>query len=123
MKPKAPSGHSLRVGGHPLRWVETFSFKRAKGKYEHTLIVESASGKGHRLVVHLPLRAYSRSRPLARTWMRRLVKAAMTCGYFSPPFRRPTVVIKLAQLQLQPILRNHPWPERAPGHVMGRRSS
>ena len=116
-------GRSIKVGGYPLCWVETFRFVRATGKYEHTLIVESASGKGHRLVVHLPLRGYSRSRPLLRAWITRLVKAAMTRGALSPGLRRPTVVVTLAELQLQPILRNHPWPERAPGLVRGRRSS
>ena len=137
-------GRSIKVAGYPLRWVETFRFVRATGKYEHTLIVESASGKGHRLVVHLPLRGYSRSRPLLQAWVSRCVKKAFMSGFaphlprkmalalwgFALPVRRKALVLTLPQL-----LPEGPLPQRAPAKkraarapaisrlVRGRRSS
>ncbi|HXU03646.1 MAG TPA: hypothetical protein VN903_21925 [Polyangia bacterium] len=103
-------GRNITVGGHPLRWVEASSYDSKQRKYELRLIVQSASGKGMRLVVRLPWGGPEHfmnkpvSRPLLPAWIARCVKAAYKRG-FAPPLSKGPLIVTLATL-----LPDDPWP-------------
>jgi len=103
-------GRIITVEGHRLRWVEASSFDRPKRTFELQLIIQSASGKGQRLVVRLPWGGDQQfmskpvSRPLLPEWVARCVTAACQRG-FAPALRRPALIIPLAEL-----LPDEPWP-------------